>query len=72
MIAGNKPSNKAHSMALTLDDGYRNQLTYALSILKKFSAQATLLRILQISKIKKNSMKMMISRQCPIEFIQGD
>jgi peptidoglycan/xylan/chitin deacetylase (PgdA/CDA1 family) len=40
MISGRKPF-KAHCMAFTLDDGYRNQLTYAIPTLKKFNAPAT-------------------------------
>jgi peptidoglycan/xylan/chitin deacetylase (PgdA/CDA1 family) len=52
MLAGNKPV-KAHSMALTLDDGYRNQLDYAIPILKKFNAPATIFVVTENTQNRK-------------------
>ena len=52
MLAGIKPV-KAHSMALTLDDGYRNQLAYAIPILKKFNAPATIFVVTENTENRK-------------------
>lgn len=41
MISGRKPM-KPHRMALTFDDGYRNQVKYAVPILRKFKIPATI------------------------------
>ncbi|KAF0189880.1 MAG: polysaccharide [Desulfobulbaceae bacterium] len=40
MLAGTRPL-VPHSLALTFDDGYRNNLTFALPILRQFKAPAT-------------------------------
>lgn len=41
MLAGTRPL-AANSLALTFDDGYRNNLTFALPILRQFKAPATI------------------------------
>jgi len=53
MIAGRRPP-RPHSLVLTFDDGYRNNLTHALPVLRRFSAPMTV--FVPTGKIERRSL----------------
>jgi peptidoglycan/xylan/chitin deacetylase (PgdA/CDA1 family) len=69
MIAGHRPP-RPHSLVLTFDDGYRNNLTHALPVLRRFSAPMAL--FLPTGKIERRSLFAFDRLDYALQRIQGE